>query len=58
MHLKVALSIALIVIMELFLNRSVKIHHLAALKNRENYHSTEAKEMMDFNGPSFYASSL
>jgi len=36
MHLKVALSIALMVVMELFLNRSVKILHLAALKEREN----------------------
>jgi hypothetical protein len=36
MHLEVALSIALIVVMELFLNRSVKILHLAALKDREN----------------------
>ena len=32
MHLKVALSIARIVVMELFLNRSVKNLHLAALK--------------------------
>jgi hypothetical protein len=36
MHLKVALNMALFVAMELFLNRSVKISHLAALKDREN----------------------
>jgi len=30
----VALSITLIVIMKVFLNRSVKNHHLAALKDR------------------------
>ena len=36
MHLKVALSLSLIVVMELFFNRSVKISHLAALKNRED----------------------
>jgi hypothetical protein len=42
MHLKVALSIALIVVVELFLKRSVKILHLAALKDSDNYHSTEA----------------
>jgi len=36
MHLKVALRIALIVVMELFLNRSVKNLHLAALKVRYN----------------------
>jgi hypothetical protein len=34
MHLKVALSIALIVVMELFLNRSVKNLNIAALKDR------------------------
>ena len=34
MHLKVALSIVLIVIMELSLNRSVKNLNLAALKDR------------------------
>jgi hypothetical protein len=33
MHLKVALSITLIVVMELFLNRSVKNLHLAASKS-------------------------
>jgi hypothetical protein len=33
MHLKVALSITLIVFMELFLNRSVKNLHLAASKS-------------------------
>jgi hypothetical protein len=38
----VALSIALIVVMELFLNRSVKILHLAALKDRDNEHSIKA----------------
>jgi hypothetical protein len=42
MHLKVALNIARIVAMDSFLNRSVKILHLAALKDSENYHSTEA----------------
>jgi hypothetical protein len=42
MHLKVALSIALIVIMELFLYRSVKISHLAAIKNREDQHFSKA----------------
>ena len=36
MHLKVALSIAIIIVMELFLNRSVKISYLAALNDREN----------------------
>ena len=36
MHLKLALSIALIVVMEVFLNRSVQILHIAALKDREN----------------------
>jgi hypothetical protein len=36
MHLKVALSIVLIVIMELSLNRSVKNLNLAALKDRGN----------------------
>ena len=35
-HFLVALSIKLIVAMELFLNRSVKISHLAALTDREN----------------------
>jgi len=33
MHLKVALSIALIVTMELFLNRSVQNLHLAAFRS-------------------------
>jgi hypothetical protein len=32
MHLKVALSIALMVVMELFLNRSVKILHQSSLE--------------------------
>ena len=36
MHLKVALSIVLIVIMELSLNRSIKNLNLAALKDRDN----------------------
>ena len=36
MHLKVALRIVLIVIMELSLNRSVKNLNLAALKDRGN----------------------
>jgi hypothetical protein len=45
MHLKVALSIALIVVMELFLNRSVKILNLAALKDRDNYQYTKAAKL-------------
>jgi hypothetical protein len=36
MHLKVALSIAPIVVMELFSNRSVKNLNLAALKDAGN----------------------
>jgi hypothetical protein len=36
------LSMELIMTMELFLNRSVKILHLAALKDRENEHSVKA----------------
>jgi hypothetical protein len=45
MHLKVALNIALIVVMELFLNRSVKKLNLAALKDRENYHPAKAARL-------------
>ena len=45
MHLKVALNIALLVAMELFLNRSVKSLNLAALKDRDNQHSTKAARL-------------
>jgi hypothetical protein len=45
MHLKVALNIALLVDMELFLNRSVKSLNLAALKDRDNQHSTKAARL-------------
>jgi hypothetical protein len=45
MHLKVALNIALLVVMELFLNRSVKSLNLAALKDRDNQHSIKAARL-------------
>ena len=39
-----------------FLNRSVKISHLAALKDQVNLAFFKGCEMTDFNGSSFYAS--
>jgi hypothetical protein len=45
MHLKVALNIALMVVMDLFLNRSVKKLNLAAEKDRENYHPAKAARL-------------
>ena len=56
MHLKVALNIALLVDMELFLNRSVKSLNLAALKDRDNQHSEKGCKIEAFNGSVFYAS--
>ena len=41
MHFRTALSIKRIV-MDMFLNKSVKISHLAALKDREDHHSGKA----------------
>ena len=45
MHLKVALSIVLIVVMELFLSRSVQNLNVAALKDRENEHPAKASTL-------------
>jgi hypothetical protein len=45
MHLKVALNIALLMDMELFLNRSVKSLNLAALKDRDNQPYTKAARL-------------
>jgi hypothetical protein len=56
MHLKEALSIAHIVVMELFSNRSVKNLHQSSFEGPRKLAFHKGCEMEVFNGSSFYSS--